>query len=731
MSDPATQIAFRNVSRRDFLKAGLGLSLAVMLPSCSDQQQLSTQSAVDENIELIPNAFLRVGTDDTVTVIAKHLEMGQGAYTGLATLVAEELGAQWAQVEVEAAPADAKHYNNLDWGGYQGTGGSSAIKNAYMQMRKAGATARAMLVQAAAEKWKAPIEKIAVKNGVVSYRGYQITFGDLVEAAVKLPVPDQVQLKEPKDFTLIGQHLPRKDSAVKTNGQAVFTQDIHLENMLVAVVAHPPYFGAKPQIYDDHEVRAIPGVVDVVKIPNGVAVLAEHFWAAKKGRDALKVQWNASHAYHGSSEDIIQQYQQLAKKPGVVAAQSGNAIAQIRKGKRTFTYEYVFPFLAHAAMEPMNCVMQFNGEICEVWNGNQLHSVDQYALSKFFAINTDKVKINTVFAGGSFGRRGNPQSDYLLEAASIIKALDTKQPIKLVWTREDDMQAGYYRPLYVHRLAASLDENGLPIAWHHTIVGQSIVKDTVFEASLVKDGVDGTSVEGASNLPYSVPHFQVDLHTTNDQVKVPVQWWRSVGSTHTAYATEVFLDQLANSVGQEPLAYRLALLQNKPRHAKTLELAFDKAALISQDTRRVYGQGMAVHESFNTVVAQVVDVSLDDGNNLKVERVVCAVDCGIAVNPDVIKAQMEGSIGFALTAALSGEITLEKGVVQQKNFDRYPILRMSEMPKIEVYVVPSTSPPTGVGEPGVPPLAPALANAIFNATRQHITRLPIGDQLKS
>lgn len=719
----------QNVSRRDFLKAGMGLSLALIVPACSDQQRLPQHQVQDENSELIPNAFLRIGTDDTVTVIAKHLEMGQGAYTGLATLVAEELGAQWAQVEVEAAPADAKRYNNLDWGAYQGTGGSSAIKNAYEQMRKAGATAKAMLVQAAADKWQAPVEKITVKNGVLSYRGHQITFGDVVEAAAKLPVPETVQLKHPKDFTLIGTHLPRKDSAEKTNGKAIFTQDIQLDNMLVAVVEHPPYFGAKAQVFNDHDARAVAGVTDVVMIPSGVAVVADQFWTAKKGRDALSVQWHASHAYRGSSDEVIRTYQQIAKKAGEVAIQRGNVTKNLRKAKRQMTYQYVFPFLAHAAMEPMNCVMQFKAGVCEVWNGNQLHSVDQYALSKAFDIDTENVKINTVYAGGSFGRRGNPQSDYLLELASIIKALKTDKPVKLVWTREDDMQAGYYRPMYVHQLSASLDENGLPLAWHHTIVGQSIAKGTIFESAMVKEGVDGSSVEGASNLPYTIPNFQVDLHTTNDTVKVPIQWWRSVGSTHTAYATEVFLDQLASSVGQDPIAYRLTLLQDKPRHAGVLNLAFDQASLIDKDTRKTYGQGVAVHESFNTVVAQVVDISLDDANVLTVERVVCAVDCGIAVNPDIVKAQMEGSIGFALTAALTGEITLDKGVVQQKNFDTYKVLRMSQMPKVEVHIVPSTNPPTGVGEPGVPPLAPALANAIFNATGRHITRLPIGDQL--
>ncbi len=721
----------QNVSRRDFLKAGLGLSLAVCLPACSDSEHLPQHEIMDPNAQLIPNAFLRIGTDDTVTVIAKHLEMGQGAYTGLATLVAEELDAQWDQVEVEAAPADAKRYNNLDWGPYQGTGGSSAIKNAYQQMRQAGATARAMLVQAAAELWDAPVDNITVKRGVVSYRGHQITFGDLVEAAAKLPVPEKISLKTPAEFTLIGTHVRRKDSADKTNGKAVFTQDIQLDDMLVAVVAHAKRFGATPRLYDDFEARKVEGVVDVVNLANGVAVLAKTFWSAKLGRDALNVEWDETQAFKLSSTEIIQQYQKLVQSPGNVAITRGDALTKLKKDRSSITANYTFPFLAHATMEPMNCVMQFKDGICEVWNGNQLHTVDQFALSKAFDIKLEQVKINTLYAGGSFGRRGNPQSDYLLEAAAIIKALKTDKPVKLVWTREDDMQAGYYRPIYVHKLSASLNKQGMPAAWHHTIVGQSIAQGTAFEGAMVKEGVDGTSVEGASNLPYAIPNFQVDLHTTSDTITVPIQWWRSVGSTHTAYATEVFINQLAASVEQDPVAYRLALLKDKPKHAAALSLAVKKAGYVDRDTRKRYGQGVAVHESFNTVVAQVVDISLDEDNQLTVEQVTCTVDCGIAVNPDVVKAQMEGSVGFALAAALTGEITLEDGVVQQQNFDTYPVLRMSQMPQVDVYIVPSSNPPTGVGEPGVPPLAPALANAIFNASGLHITRLPIGDQLQA
>lgn len=725
----------QNVSRRGFLKAGIGLTIAVMVPGCAKSPESETAAGgamIENGVLFEPNAFVRIGADNTVTVVAKHLEMGQGTYTGLATLIAEELDADWAQVKVEGAPGDAKRFNNLAWGPYQGTGGSSAIANSFEQMRNAGATARAMLVQAAATAWHVPAGEITVNAGVLSHaNGKQATFGEFAEAASTLAVPENIALKDPKDFTLIGKVAPRKDSKAKTNGSAIFTQDIQLDDMLVAVVAHPPKFGATVKSFDDKATRAVKGVVDVVKMPTGVAVLASNYWTAKKGRDVLKVEWDESQAFQKSSDEIIADYQALVTKPGILARKDGDALGSLAKSKNVISHEYTFPFLAHAAMEPMNCVVQLKNGICEVWNGNQLHTVDQFALSAAFGIKPEDVKINTLYAGGSFGRRGNPKSDYLLEAANIVKASNSTNPIKLVWSREDDMQAGYYRPMYVHKISATLNAEGLPDAWHHTIVGQSIATGTAFEGQMVKDGIDATSVEGASTLPYQIPNLQVDLHTTNDTVKVPVQWWRSVGSTHTAYSTEVFIDQLATIAGQDPIAYRLALLKDKPRHAGVLRLAADKASAMPNKSGVKQGRGVALHESFNTAVAQIVDISIDSDHHLTVDRVVCAVDCGIAVNPDVIRAQMEGSIGYALAAALTGEITLKEGVVEQGNFDRYPVLRIAEMPAIEVHIVPSAEKPTGVGEPGVPPFTPALANAIFAVTGKHLVRLPIGDQLSA
>lgn len=725
-------------TRRGFLKGGAGLALAIVAPTVALAEVGGPGHAGSAMVdgEFSPNAFLRIGTDGTVTVVSKHLEMGQGVYTGLATLVAEELDADWSRVTVEGAPADAKRYSNLFWKA-QGTGGSTAIANSYEQMRRAGATARAMLVSAAAQQWKVPASQITVKNGVVSHAasGRKAGFGELAEAAAQLPVPANVKLKNPKDFTLIGRSAPRVDSVAKTTGRATFTQDVKLPGMLVAVVAHPPRFGGRVKSVDDKAARAIKGVSDVVVIPNGVAVLASDYWTAKKGRDALKVEWDEAQAYRGSSDAIVADYRERAKTPGLNARNDGNAEAALAKAGKVIEAEYVFPYLAHASMEPLNCVMKLENGECEVWNGEQLHTVDQFSLAKTLGIEADRVKLNMVYAGGSFGRRANPQSDYLLETAQIVKAINGRAPVKLVWSREDDMRGGFYRPIYLHRVRAALDAKGMPVAWQQRIVGQSIIAGSPFEPMLVKDGVDITSVEGASTLPYAIPNLNVDLHTTNADVKVPVQWWRSVGSTHTAYATELFIDELALNAGKDPVAYRMALLKKHPRHAGVLKLAADKAgwnkplAPAADGAKR--GRGVAVHESFNSFVAEVVEVTVQKDGSFKVDRVVCAVDCGVVVNPDVVKAQMEGGIGYALAAALTGSITLKDGVVEQSNFNDYPVLRINEMPKVEVHIVKSAAAPTGVGEPGVPPLAPALASALRAATGKVIHTLPIGEQLQA
>jgi isoquinoline 1-oxidoreductase beta subunit len=717
-----------NLSRRGFLKAGAGLTLGVAVPSLAQRAGPGQGGGVAAGT-FEPNAFVRIGTDNTVTVIVKHLEMGQGTYTGLPTLVAEELDADWGQIRVEGAPADASRYNNLFFGTMQGTGGSTAMANSFEQMRKAGAAARAMLLAAAAARWNVAPDSITIARGAVVHpaTGRKTNFGQLAASAAKLPVPQEVQLKDPKDFALIGRRVTRTDSRAKSNGTAIYTQDVKLPGMLTALIAHPPRFGGKPKSFDAAKAKAVRGVVDVVAIPQGVAVLANDFWSAKKGRDALAVEWEESGAFKLGSAEIMAEYKNLAATPGLPARKEGDPAGAFERAAKTLEAAYEFPYLAHACMEPMNCVVKLSADACEIWNGEQFQSIDQPEVAAVLGMKPEQVKLNMLFAGGSFGRRANPHADYVVEAVQIAKAIEGRAPVKLVWTREDDMRAGHYRPMYYHALKAGLDAQGNVIAWQHRIVGQSILAGTAFEGMMVKDGIDATSVEGAANLPYAVPNLGVELHSP--KMGVPVQWWRSVGSTHTAFSTETFLDELAAAAGKDPYQVRRALLAKSPRHKAVLEMAATEAdwstPLVSARVGDRRGRGIAVHESFNTVVAQVAEVTVRRDGSYRVDRVMCAVDCGLAVNPDVIRAQMESGIVYGLTAAMHGAITLKDGVVEQSNFHDYMPLRMNEMPRIGVYIVRSTEKPTGVGEPATPVIAPAVANALFAATGKPIRSLPI------
>lgn len=720
-----------NVNRRDFLKfmvmGGAGLTLGVSLNAVSAETSASDKTSADGSLPngvFEPNAFIRINTDNTVDVIIKHLEMGQGTFTGLSTLVAEELDADWSQIKPQAAPANAARYNNLLWGPAQGTGGSTAIANSYEQMRNAGAAAKLMLVAAAAELWKVSEDDITVSKGVVSHKvsGKSATFGELTEAASRqdVPEPEDIELKEPEDFVLIGQHVPRNDSG-KTDGTATYTQDIKLDGMLTAVVTHSPRFGGKVKTFNADAAKKMPGVTDVLEIPTGVVVLAKDFWSAQQARKALEITWDNSGASSASSEALLAEYKKLAEKQGLPAAESGKPEAAFNDAAKVIEASYEFPYLAHAAMEPLNCVAHFTGDACEMWYGAQLHTMDQMGVAGVLGIKPEAVKINTLYAGGSFGRRGNPKSDYVLEAAEIAK-LKKGTPIKLVWTREDDMQAGYFRPMYYHTLKAGLDKDNNLVAWQHRIVGQSIAKGSAFEGMMVQNGVDATSVEGAANLPYDIPNLRVDLHTTDPGV--PIQWWRSVGHTHTAHATEAFIDEVATAANADPVEFRMQLLADKPRHQGVLKLAAEKAGWGSEPSKGRF-RGIAVHESFNSYVAQVAEVSVQEDGAYKVERVVCAVDCGLAINPDIVRAQMEGGIGFGLAPTLVSEITMDNGAVKESNFHDYQVLRMNQMPDIDVHIVPSAQSPKGVGEPGTPVIAPAVANALFSATGKRYYRLPI------
>ena len=708
-----------NKNRRYFLKSttalSAGLTVGVYFPDL----------IADEisNAAFEPNAFVRVSTDNTVTVMIKHLEKGQGTYTGLATLVADEMNASWDQVVCETAPADASLYNNLFFGPFQGTGGSTGLANSFMQLRNAGAAAKTMLINAAAEKWSVAADEITVSDGIISHAssGMSATFGDLAQLATKQQAPQEPVLKTPDQFVYIGKQVTRKDTG-KTDGTAIYTQDINLPDMLTALVAHAPRFGATVKSFSKESAMAVSGVEQVLEIPTGVAVLAKDYWTAKKGRDALEIEWDESNAESFNSDELMREYQEIAKQPGMIVRNDGDVTSSIEQGATVLEASYEFPYLAHATMEPMNCVVQINNDGVEIWNGAQLQTGDQYAVSAVTGVELAQVKINTLYAGGSFGRRASTQSDYIVEATMIAKSLDTGQPVKLVWTREDDMRAGSYRPMYYHSLKAALDDKGKLTAWQHRIVGQSISKGSAFEEVLIKEGIDGLSVEGANNVPYNIPNVHVDLHTTENQV--PVLWWRSVGSTHTGFSTETFIDELAIAAKQDPVAFRMALLEGHPRHQGVLKLATEKANWGSE-LPEGRGRGVAVHESFGSYVAQVAEVSVTEGGKYTVDKVVCVVDCGVPVNPDVIKAQMEGGIGYGLSPVMLSEINIENGAVKESNFHDYQVIRFNQMPDIEVHIIPSTQPPTGVGEPGTPVIGPAVANAIFNASGERLYKLPL------
>jgi isoquinoline 1-oxidoreductase subunit beta len=705
------------VTRRSFLQTTALLAGALVVGFRLDGRPATAAEA------LAPNAFIRIAPDNTITIISKHTELGQGSYTGLATILAEEMDADWGQIRVEPAPADAKRYGNRLAGGVQMTGGSTSMAEAWDELRRAGATARAMLVEAAAREWGVPASEITVDGGAVSHSGSgrRATFGDLASKAAGLTPPAQVTLKDPKDFKLVGKRVPRVDSRPKTDGSAEFTADFTAPGLLTALIARPPRFGATVKSIDATAARRVKGVINVVRAPSGVAVVATGFWAARKGREALRVTWDESRAERRGTEELYTAYRIVAARPGKPAKRVGDTGGALRGATKIVEAVYEFPYLAHAPMEPLDAVARIGAGAAELWAGSQAPTIDQQVVAHVAGVAPDKVRIHTLLAGGSFGRRATPDGDIAGEAAAVAKAIGDGKPVRVMWTREDDIRGGKYRPLYVHRLRAGLDASGAIVAWEQRIVGQSILAGTPFEAAMVKDGIDPTSVEGAANLPYDIPNLTVELHTT--KVGVPVLWWRSVGSTHTAYSTETFLDELAHVSGRDPLELRRALLAKHPRHLAALNLAAEKAGW-DQALPAGRARGIAVHESFNSVVAQVAEVSRRPDGLPSVERVVCAVDCGTAINPDVVRAQMEGGIGFGLAAALWSEVTLVQGRVQQRNFNDYRPLRIMDMPVVEVHIVQSGEAPTGVGEPGVPPIAPAVANAFFHLSGQRVRRLP-------
>ena len=713
-------------SRRALIVSAVGASGALMV-GCSPADMLGVGAPKLQFGAFGP--FIRIEPDGSVTVVSKHIEFGQGTHAGLAAIVAEELDADWDKVKIVQAPANAKVYANLQTG-VQATGGSSAIANSWDQLRLAGAAARAMFVQAAAARFAAPAAELTVKDSVVSHAqsGRQASFAELLGDAAKIKPPQSPTPKTPAEFTLIGtDRVRRKDTVAKSTGTARFTQDVHLPNMLTAMVAHPTRFGAKPKSFDDAAARQVPGVVDVFQIPSGVAVVANDTWSAKQGREALKVEWDEAKAETRGSDVLLDLYRRAAASadalPGITWQSWDTRPAPTPPATGpVVAASYDFPFLAHAPMEPMNCVAEIGGGKLKLTLGSQTPTLDQLNTALIVGALPSQVEVEQLFAGGSFGRRANFKSDYVSECVHIAKHVGGGRPVKLVWTREDDMTAGYYRPLAHHRLEVQLDADGLPHHWFHRVVTQSIMKGSPVPSK----GLDESAVEGTKDSPYLVATPYVTGEAALIDLEVPVLWWRSVGATHNAFVMEHTVDQLARQAGRDPVDYRRALYIKAgaagARHLAALNLAAEKAPWGKPADG--YTQGVAVHESFGTVVAQIADVKLVDGKP-RVGRVVTAIDCGIAISPDQIAAQLEGGTCLGLAAALYGAIELKDGVVQQTNFDGYRVLRMNEAPHVETYIVPSTRRPSGVGEPGTPVIAPAVANALLTLTGKPSTSLPL------
>lgn len=724
MNKPIKGFVLALPTRRDFVVISAVAAGGAMLVGCSPSDMLSV-GADDKHFGPF-GPFLRIAPDGAVTVVSKHIEFGQGNHAGLAAMVAEELDADWDKVKVEQAPANAKVYANLGMG-VQGTGGSSAIANSWLQLRAVGATSRAMFVSAAADRWKVPAAEISVKNAVLSHpSGKTATFGDLVAAAAKLTPPKDAPLKDPKNFTLIGtDRVRRKDAVAKSRGQARFTQDVHLPNMLTAMVAHSPRFGGKVKSFDATEAKKVPGVIDVFEIPTGVAVTATNTYAARQGRDALKVEWNDDKAEKRSSDAIMASYHDLAsgktQPSGDLKWQAFDAhgTGPAPAGGKVVEASFDFPYLAHATMEPMNCVAEIGGGKNKLTFGSQSPTVDQLNTGMIVGALPGSVQIETLFAGGSYGRRANFKSDYVTECVHIAKHVGGGRPVKLVWTREDDMTGGYYRPMVHHAVKVTLGDDGFPSHWSHRIVSQSIMKGSPMGGG----GLDETAVEGAKGSPYLKATPVVDGQLILPDAGVPVLWWRSVGATHTAFVMEHTIDQLAHAAGKDPVEYRRVLYTRAGanRHLAVLNLAMEKAG---PTPAAGWTRGVAVHESFGSVVAQVAEVKLVNGEP-RVGRVVTAVDCGIAISPDQVASQMEGGTCYGLSAALFGRISLKDGVVEQKNFDGYRVLRQTEAPHVETHILPSVNKPSGIGEPGCPVIGPAVANALLTMTGKPTSSLPL------
>lgn len=705
------------ISRRDFLKSG-SLVAGGLLLSFSVGAAV-TKSPVYAASQASLNAFLKIGEDNSIYIILSKVEMGQGIWTTLPMLIAEELDCDWKKIKVMHRPSGrGDDFRESIF--VQSTGGSDSTRSEFDRCRMAGATAREMLIAAAARKLEVNATACYTQNGFVIAGDKRISYGEVAAEAAALPVPTVV-LRDASEWKYIGKSQKRLDNPEKVNGQARYGIDVQFPDLLTAVVAHPPVFGAVVKSFDARKTKAIQGVLDVVQIPQGVAVIATNFWTAQQGRDALQIEWDFSNSQQVTSTIQREEYRSLSQIAGRVAQQEGNVTDALRAASTILEAEYSFPYLAHAPMEPLNCTVKIDAGGCEIWTGTQSPLLHQQEVAAFLGLNPEQVIFNTPYIGGSFGRRGSFGNDWVLEAVHIAKA--TGRFIKLVWTREDDIKGGGYRPVYLHRVQVGIGPDGLPSAWLHRIVGQSLFANTVLEKDLVANGIDYSSVDGVKDSPYfsRINDHTIELHTTT--CDVPVLAWRSVGNTHTCFVMETLIDELASKAGEDPVAYRRILLQNHRRHLAVLNLAAEKARWHKPLQEGRY-RGIAVHAAMGSYVAQAVEISIVN-KKLYIHKVICAIDCGLAVNPDGVRAQMESGIVYGLTAALYGEITLEKGAVKQSNFHDYRMVRLPEIPVVEVYIVPGNERMGGAGEPGVPPIAPALANALYAATGKRLRNLPL------
>ena len=716
-----------NTSRRGFLKGAAAAATVLYVGARPD----GAVAAASKPTML--NPFVKIGSDGSVTAIVKHFEKGQGPATGLTTLIAEELGVSMEDIDFEFAPSDPERYNNLFFGKFQGTGGSTAMANSYMQYRTAGAAAREMLIAAAAKAWGADPASLDIADGLVIGPDKSAPMAEFVEAAAGMEAPAEPKLKDPANFKLIGNPaVKRKDTPMKINGSAKFAMDLHLPNQMVAVIARTPRMGGTVAGFDDSGAKEVKGFIRAAEMPNkaGVVVFAEHTWAALQAREALSIDWDDSAAEARSSDTIREELIAALDAEPEFNANGGDlaaVTAAIDGAAKVVEQTFYFPMLAHAPMEPLTCTIEANEDGgVTLHDGAQMPTGPHMALSNILEVPMEKVRINTMLAGGSFGRRATPTADYQAEAALAFAVTDRSRPVKLVWSREDDITGGYFRPVVAHRVRVGIDDKGEIAGWDHRVATPSIFKGTAFEQVIVKDGVDHASVEGVADTPYKIPGMFTGL--TDTKTPTTILWWRSVGHSHTAYVMESMMDEAAKAAGRDPVEFRLAYLggsePDQVRLAGVLKLAAEKGGWGNPPEGR--SQGIAVHKSFGSYVAEVVEISGDAGAGVQIEKVTCAVDCGVAVNPDVVKAQMEGGIGYGIGHVMRDKITLTDGVVDQSNFPDYEPLRIGDIAAIEVHIVASGEAPSGVGEPGTPPSAPALANAIA-ASGLRVTDLPMAD----